>query len=71
MKSDRERAAHPVDERLYSNGEAALVLQISASTLQRIRNRGEIGYFRIGGVLVFCEHQIADYKSKVERKADR
>lgn len=62
---------HPIDERLYSNSETAFRLQISISTLATLRSRREIGFFRIGGAVMFCDHHIADYKSKTERKPDR
>lgn len=51
----------------YDMNSAALRLNMSRSTLQRLRNAGKIKYMRIGGRPMFSEAQIRGFLAEAER----
>jgi excisionase family DNA binding protein len=53
---------------LLSEAEAADRLGIDKSTLCRLRQRQAIGYFRVGGRILFSEEHITAFLEAVEHK---
>ena len=63
-----ENAAKIVNERRYTLNEAAAALEISRSSVQRLRNSGALKYKQIGGKVVISESQLAEYLAEADRQ---
>lgn len=61
----------PAKKQGFNLREAAAIIGISASSLCRLKARGEIAYRACGGRVVFTEQHIADYLERSERPAIR
>lgn len=64
-----EEASKILNQRRYDVGEAAEKLQVSRSSLQRLRNSGALRYLRIGGKIMFTEEHLAEVIRAGERCA--
>ena len=54
-------------DHLLSEKEAALRLGVSRPTLLRLRQRGEIGFFRVATRVLFSEAHLQEFLSRAER----
>ena len=59
--------------KLYSRTEAADMLGIGLTTLDKLRKTGKIGYYQAvpGGKVQFTSEQLESYLKRVERQARR
>jgi excisionase family DNA binding protein len=58
-------------ERLYMKGEAARLLRVSESTVQRQLKARNLGYKRVGTRVLISERHIHDFLALCERRAAR
>lgn len=63
--SDSTSESHPV----LNEKQVAQRLGVSPITVLRLRQRGELSYYRIGGRIVFSVDQINDFLKRAEKKA--
>lgn len=54
-----------------SDREVAIRLNVSPVTVMRLRQRGELAYYRIGGRVAISPEQLAAYLSRSERPANQ
>ena len=59
--------------KLYSRNEAAEMLGIGLTTLNKLQKTGKIGYYQAvpGGKVQFTSEQLESYLKRVERQARR
>ena len=64
-----EEASKIVNQRRYDVNGAAEKLQVSRSSIQRMRNSGALRYLRVGGKIMFTEEHLAEVLKEAERQA--
>jgi excisionase family DNA binding protein len=57
-----------VDEKLYSEREAAAKLGVSRITILRARQAGRIGYYRIGTRVLYSDDHLRAFLAACERQ---
>jgi len=64
-----EEASKILNQPRYDVNQAAEKLQVSRSSIQRLRNSGALRYLRVGGKIQFTEEHLAEVIKEAERKA--
>jgi len=55
----------------YSEMELARRLGVSRITILRARQRGELGFYRIGARVVYADHHVQEFLAERERRAKK
>lgn len=57
--------------RNYTEPEAAALIGVCRLTLLRLRQKGEIAFFRVGSRILYAPSHIEEFLSRCERRAER